>query len=107
VVVLERAEESAAKGRRAHALLLGSAIGHDGRSTGLTAPSERAQEDVIRLALADAGVSPIDIGYVEAHGTGTSLGDPIEIAALHATLGAGRPAERPLLVGSVKTNFGH
>ena len=79
----------------------------DGRSSGLTVPNGPAQEAVLRAALADARLEPADIDYVEAHGTGTSLGDPIEVEALGAVLCAGRTPDRPLRIGSVKTNLGH
>src|SRR5207237_9799416 len=79
----------------------------DGRSNGLTAPNALAQQAVIREALRAAGVAPSEVGYVEAHGTGTPLGDPIELCALGAVLGEGRAPDRPLIVGSVKTNIGH
>jgi len=107
LVVLKRLADAQADGDEVLAVIRGSAINHDGRSNGLTAPSGAAQEEVIRRALADAQASPADIAYVEAHGTGTALGDPIELRALGAALGAGRAAGRPLIVGSVKTNIGH
>ncbi|MFJ2953650.1 beta-ketoacyl synthase N-terminal-like domain-containing protein, partial [Streptomyces sp. NPDC087270] len=107
VVVLKSAERARADGDRIYGLILGSAVNNDGRTDGLTVPSEQAQRDVIRLAVQAAGVRPDDVQYVELHGTGTKVGDPIEAAALGATLGAGRPAATPLLVGSVKTNIGH
>ncbi len=88
-------------------LLRGSAVNQDGRSNGLTAPNSRAQQAVLRSALADAQLTPHDLDYVEAHGTGTALGDPIEMAALAAVFAPQRDPQRPLRVGSVKTNLGH
>ena len=82
-------------------------MNQDGASSGLTVPNGLAQQAVIRQALAVAQVEPGDVDYVEAHGTGTALGDPIEIEALDAVLSEGRAADRPLVVGSVKTNIGH
>ncbi|UOM34325.1 SDR family NAD(P)-dependent oxidoreductase [Acuticoccus sp. I52.16.1] len=105
VVVLKRLSDARADGDRIIALVRGSAVNHDGRSNGLSAPNPAAQEAVIRAALTDAGVAPGEIDYVEAHGTGTALGDPIEIRALAAALGEGRSV--PLKVGTVKSNIGH
>lgn len=107
VFVLKRLSDAVADGNTVLAVVRGSAVNHDGRSSGLTVPSPEAQQAVIRSALGAGGVAPSDVDYVEAHGTGTSLGDPIELRALDAVLGPGRPADRPLLVGSVKTNIGH
>ncbi|MFE7115632.1 thioester reductase domain-containing protein [Streptomyces sp. NPDC057654] len=107
VVVLKRLADALADGDPVLAVIHGSAVNHDGRSSGISVPSGQAQQEVIRAALADAGVAPARIGYVEAHGTGTLLGDPIELRALEAVLGPGRPAEQRVYVGSVKTNVGH
>jgi acyl transferase domain-containing protein/phenylacetate-coenzyme A ligase PaaK-like adenylate-forming protein len=89
------------------AVIRGSAVRQDGESAGLTVPNGVAQEAVMRAALANAGLTPGDIQYVEAHGTGTPLGDPIELGAINEVYGASHTKERPLLVGSLKTNFGH
>lgn len=107
LVVLKPLARAQADGDRVLGVIRGSAVNQDGRSSGLTAPSRLAQQALIREALAFAGVAPHDIGYVECHGSATPLGDPIEVNALREVLGAGRPADRPLALGSVKTNFGH
>lgn len=107
VVVLKMLSRAIADGDPIHAVIRASAVNNDGASNGLTAPNRAAQEAVLRTAWARSGVSPTEAQYVEAHGTGTALGDPIEARALGAVLGAGRPAESPLLIGSVKTNLGH
>jgi iturin family lipopeptide synthetase A len=85
-------------------VIIGSAVGHNGRGAGLTVPNPHAQATVLREALERAEISPDTVVYVESHGTGTSLGDPIEIEALQETYGK---RSRPLLVGSAKSNFGH
>ena len=107
IVVLKRLADAEADGDRIMAVIAGSALNQDGRSSGLTAPNGPAQEAVIREALRRAGSRPDEVDYVEAHGTGTVLGDPIEVRALAAVLGEGRPAGRALRIGSVKTNVGH
>lgn len=106
-LVLKRLADAEAAGDTIFALILGSAVNQDGGSSGLTVPSGPAQQKVIRRALQSAGLEPRDVDYVEAHGTATSLGDPIEWNALGEVFSRDRPAERPLLVGSVKTNLGH
>ncbi len=105
VVVLKPLSSALADGDRVLGVIRGSAINQDGRTNGLTAPSGKAQRQVIGEALRQAKVEPSRVGYVEAHGTGTPLGDPIEIGAIGEAIGASR--RDPLWVGSVKTNIGH
>jgi acyl transferase domain-containing protein len=107
VVVLKRLSDAVADGDRVLAVIRGTAVNQDGRSSGLTVPNGTSQQAVIREALANAGVDPHAVEYVEAHGTGTALGDPIEVEALRRVLAEGRSPDRPLVVGSVKTNIGH
>ncbi|WP_410671751.1 beta-ketoacyl synthase N-terminal-like domain-containing protein [Amycolatopsis sp. cmx-4-68] len=107
VVVLKPLRAARRAGDRVLAVLRGSAVNSDGRSNGLTAPNPAAQAALLREAYASAGVEPSSVDYVEAHGTGTPLGDPLEAGALTAALGAGREPDRPLLLGSVKSNLGH
>ncbi len=107
VVVLKRLSEAEADGDRIWAVIRGAAVNHGGASVGLTVPNAPALVEVMETALSDAGISPLEMDYLEAHGTGTSVGDPIEIDAVAAVYGKGRTADRPLLIGSVKTNIGH
>ena len=107
VVVLRRLSDAQRDGDRILAVIRGSAVNSDGRSAGLMAPNPVAQRALLRSALRDARVDAADVDYVEAHGTGTLLGDPIEAGALGTVLGHGRTADRPLLIGSVKSNLGH
>lgn len=107
VLVLKRLSDAVADRDNILALIRGSAINHDGASSGLTVPNGLAQQKLIKQALINAGIQPDHVSFVEAHGTGTSLGDPIELRALDAVLSNGRAKDQLLMVGSAKTNFGH
>ncbi|MFV8048640.1 polyketide synthase Pks13 [Mycobacterium sp. 48b] len=107
MLVLKRVSDARRDGDQILAVIAGSAINHDGRSNGLLAPNPDAQEAVLRKAYKDAGINPRTVDYIEAHGTGTILGDPIEADALGRVVGRGREADKPALLGAVKSNVGH
>lgn len=107
MLVLKRVDDARRDGDQILAVIAGSAVNHDGRSNGLIAPNPDAQADVLRRAYKDAGINPRTVDYIEAHGTGTVLGDPIEAQALGRVVGRGRPADKPALLGAIKTNIGH
>ncbi|HEX6353157.1 type I polyketide synthase [Actinophytocola sp.] len=108
VVILKRLEDAERDGDRPYAAIVGSAMGHYGRTgSSMMSPGQTGQEATLRAAYADAGVGPGTVAYVEAHGAGTAGGDPVELRALSTVLGEQRPAGQPCLVGSVKSNIGH
>jgi polyketide synthase 13 len=107
MLVLKRLADARRDGDEIYAVIAGSAVNHDGRSNGMLAPNPDAQAEVLRTAYKDAGINPRDVDYIEAHGTGTILGDPIEADALGRVVGRGRDADKPALLGAVKSNVGH
>ncbi len=107
IVALKRLGDAVAAGDRIHAVIRGSAVTNDGRSGGtFVRPGQAGHEAMLRRAYASAGVDPSEVQYIEAHGTGTAAGDAVELAALGAVVGAGRPPDSPCLLGSVKSNIG-
>ncbi len=108
IVVLKPLSKALSDGDPVYAVIRGSAVNNDGRTSGyMTTPSQTGQERMLRLAYQDAGLSPSQVRYVEAHGTGTIAGDPVELTALGNVLSPDRPPGKDCYIGSVKTNFGH
>ena len=107
VIVLKRLSDAITDRDNILALIRGSAVNHDGVSSGMTVPNELSQEKLLFQGLKNARVTPAEVSYIEAHGTGTPLGDPIEIGALGTVFGKGHSQDSPLTIGSAKTNFGH
>lgn len=107
VVILKSYDAALRDGNKIYACINGSAINQDGRSNGLTAPNRWAQEAVLTSAYRKANINPGDVEYIEAHGTGTIMGDPIEVNAIKSVIGKPRDANKPCLIGSVKSNIGH
>src|SRR5271165_6925506 len=105
VLVLKALKNAVADGDRIHAVVCGSAVNSDGRTSGISMPAERYQAELLRKVYDQAGVAPDSVSFIEAHGTGTRVGDPIEASALGLVLGRAR--SRPLPIGSIKTNIGH
>lgn len=106
-IVVKALEDALRDNDPVRAVIRGTALNQDGKTPTITSPSQQAQEELMRLCYQRAGLNPLDTAYVEAHGTGTRTGDPIEASAIHSIFGGERPGNRPLLVGSVKSNIGH
>jgi len=107
IVLLKPLSKALADGDPIHGVIIGSSLNQDGHTNGISLPSPEAQAQLVRDACVDAGINPSQVGFVEAHGTGTAVGDPIEATALSQALCADRPADKPLPIGSVKSNLGH
>ena len=107
VVVLKRLSDAVSDGDRIWGVIRGSALNQNGPSASLTVPSGKAQKQVLEDALRRAGIPPSEIDFLEAHGTGSQLGDPIEVNSVASVYGRDREADRPLLLGTAKTNIGH
>lgn len=107
MIIIKRLAQAQRDGDRIYAVVRGSGVNQDGTTLGISVPNAHAQMALLREVYGQAGVNPASVQYVEAHGTGTAVGDPIEALALGTVLADGRPADRPCLLGSVKTNIGH